>query len=84
MTPNHALYLAEHQERHERNGWSLLVVYLDAVNEWAVWAQHPGLGVQEHFARPDRSDALAQALQWATMQEAMWKRGNVREVEAAQ
>ena len=68
-----ALRLAEAQERLEKLGWTFAVQYVDSHSAFIVAPSRRSVGVRETFVRSDRADCLAQALQWATMQEDLWR-----------
>ena len=69
MKADAALHRELHQERLELAGWHFAFVRPASVlAEWAVIASK-GSALHQAFWRPQRSDALSQALQWATMAE---------------
>jgi hypothetical protein len=69
MRDAHELKLMREQARLEREGWVFPVFYFDTLNEFYVAAECGDRRAK--FVRPDRNDALAQALQFAVCQEAV-------------
>jgi hypothetical protein len=67
MRDAHELKLTREQARLERQGWVFTVFYFDTLNEFYVSANHDNRMAK--FVRPDRNDALAQALQFASCEE---------------
>lgn len=62
----HAARLDAARERLELRNWRFDVAYLDISGIWKVFTWRAiGRAAQAEFRRHDRSDALAQALQWA-------------------
>jgi hypothetical protein len=59
------------QERLERDGWRFYVHYLAGVDKFSVFVQKRTFGLCETFVRADRADALAHALQFAELENAM-------------
>lgn len=71
MNPDQVLHLRVEEERLERHGFVFHVAYLPEVDKFVCRASHPYWGIWESFIRPDRDDARAQALQWASIEEAI-------------
>ena len=68
MTPAHALQLMESQERLERDGWRFELEWCGRTGTWSVAVRHPwDKSKSPIFARSNRRDALAQALQYAEL-----------------
>lgn len=66
MRDAHELKLYREQTRLEELGWRFDVSSMPMFNRWDVRAWHT-YGVSESFMRETKSDALAQALQWASL-----------------
>lgn len=68
MTDSHAARILAMQERLELRGWHFDVAWFDSVGLWSVHVWHRHLDGQR-FTRNSRADALAQALQYAELEQ---------------
>ncbi len=72
MTAQNALHLMLSQQSLELRGWRFTPIppREGQRHEWRVGARSVLVDVMAEFSRPQRHDALAQALQWAEMTDA--------------